>query len=63
MRPFVNMRFIKPFDNDLVASLASNHELLVTVEENTIMGGAGSAVLECSGKRRHYRSDASIGSA
>jgi len=41
-----NMRFIKPLDNDLVASLASNHELLVTVEENTIMGGAGSAVAE-----------------
>ncbi|SEL62891.1 1-deoxy-D-xylulose-5-phosphate synthase [Nitrosovibrio tenuis] len=41
-----NMRFIKPLDDELVASLASNHELLVTVEENTIMGGAGSAVLE-----------------
>jgi 1-deoxy-D-xylulose-5-phosphate synthase len=47
-----NMRFIKPLDNDLVGSLASNHELLVTVEENTIMGGAGSAVAEalaCAG--------------
>ena len=42
----VNMRFVKPLDNDLVASLAANYELLVTVEENTIMGGAGSAVLE-----------------
>lgn len=42
----VNMRFVKPLDDDLVASLAANHELLVTVEENTIMGGAGSAVLE-----------------
>jgi 1-deoxy-D-xylulose-5-phosphate synthase len=42
----VNMRFVKPLDNDLVASLAADHELLVTVEENTIMGGAGSAVLE-----------------
>jgi 1-deoxy-D-xylulose-5-phosphate synthase len=41
-----NMRFIKPLDNDLVASLASNHELLVTVEENTVMGGAGSAIAE-----------------
>ncbi|SFO30799.1 1-deoxy-D-xylulose-5-phosphate synthase [Nitrosospira briensis] len=41
-----NMRFVKPLDNDLVSSLAANHELLVTVEENTIMGGAGSAVLE-----------------
>ena len=42
----VNMRFVKPLDNDLVASLALSHELLVTVEENTIMGGAGSAVME-----------------
>jgi 1-deoxy-D-xylulose-5-phosphate synthase len=42
----VNMRFVKPLDDDLVASLALSHELLVTVEENTIMGGAGSAVME-----------------
>lgn len=41
-----NMRFVKPLDNDLVATLADRHELLVTVEENTIMGGAGSAVME-----------------
>lgn len=41
-----NMRFVKPLDDDLIASLAANHELLVTVEENTVMGGAGSAVLE-----------------
>ncbi|MBY0475798.1 MAG: 1-deoxy-D-xylulose-5-phosphate synthase [Nitrosomonas sp.] len=42
----VNMRFIKPLDDDLVASLAASHGLLVTVEENTVMGGAGSAVIE-----------------
>ncbi|WP_295624008.1 1-deoxy-D-xylulose-5-phosphate synthase [uncultured Nitrosomonas sp.] len=42
----VNMRFIKPLDDDLVASLAASHDLLVTVEENTVMGGAGSAVIE-----------------
>jgi len=42
----VNMRFVKPLDNDLVASLAADHNLLITVEENAIMGGAGSAVLE-----------------
>src|SRR3954452_12085109 len=42
----VNMRFVKPLDDELIASLAQNHRLLVTVEENTIMGGAGSAVLE-----------------
>jgi len=40
------MRFVKPLDDELVSDLAKTHELLVTVEENTIMGGAGSAVLE-----------------
>tara|TARA_Y100001936_G_scaffold253636_1_gene319650 strand:- start:6493 stop:8340 length:1848 start_codon:yes stop_codon:yes gene_type:complete len=42
-----NMRFVKPLDESLVLSLAKDHDLLVTIEENTIMGGAGSAVLEC----------------
>jgi len=41
-----NMRFVKPLDRDLVAELAGSHDLLVTVEENVVMGGAGSAVLE-----------------
>jgi len=41
-----NMRFIKPLDDELVAKLADGHDLLVTIEENVIEGGAGSAVLE-----------------
>ncbi len=41
-----NMRFVKPLDEELVRELATSHEWLVTVEENTILGGAGSAVLE-----------------
>jgi len=41
-----NMRFVKPLDVALVKELASSHDLLVTVEEHQIMGGAGSAVLE-----------------
>jgi 1-deoxy-D-xylulose-5-phosphate synthase len=41
-----NMRFIKPLDTDLIAQLASTHDLIVTVEENALMGGAGAAVLE-----------------
>jgi 1-deoxy-D-xylulose-5-phosphate synthase len=41
-----NMRFIKPLDITLVKELANSHDLIVTVEENTLMGGAGSAVLE-----------------
>jgi 1-deoxy-D-xylulose-5-phosphate synthase len=42
-----NMRFVKPIDEELVLQLARTHDLLVTVEENTIQGGAGSAVAEC----------------
>jgi 1-deoxy-D-xylulose-5-phosphate synthase len=41
-----NMRFVKPLDLDLVKRLAGDHELLVTVEEHQVMGGAGSAVCE-----------------
>ncbi len=41
-----NMRFVKPLDDELVLKLALSHDLIVTVEENTIQGGAGSAVVE-----------------
>ena len=41
-----NMRFVKPLDTALVLELAAGHDLLVTVEEGCIMGGAGSAVGE-----------------
>jgi 1-deoxy-D-xylulose-5-phosphate synthase len=41
-----NMRFVKPLDAALVARLAAEHDALVTVEENVVMGGAGSAVAE-----------------
>ncbi len=41
-----NMRFVKPLDEALVLELAATYTLLVTIEENVIMGGAGSAVLE-----------------
>lgn len=43
----VNMRFVKPLDTALLTAMAKQHELLVTLEENVIMGGAGSAVSEC----------------
>ncbi|HEU0186981.1 MAG TPA: 1-deoxy-D-xylulose-5-phosphate synthase, partial [Gallionellaceae bacterium] len=43
----VNMRFVKPLDEELVARMARDHDLLVTAEENTVQGGAGSAVAEC----------------
>jgi 1-deoxy-D-xylulose-5-phosphate synthase len=44
------MRFVKPLDIELVERLAATHDLVVTVEEHQIMGGAGSAVLEALSK-------------
>ena len=41
-----NMRFVKPLDLALVKQLAMSHDLIVTIEENAIMGGAGAAVME-----------------
>ena len=42
----VNMRWAKPLDKELLAQVAHSHDALVTLEEGTVMGGAGSAVLE-----------------
>jgi len=42
----VNMRFVKPLDGELIEQLAKQHDLLVTIEENAVMGGAGSGVNE-----------------
>lgn len=42
----INMRFVKPLDEIMITEIAKNHELIVTIEENAIAGGAGSAVSE-----------------
>tara|TARA_R110002167_G_scaffold13893_4_gene57020 strand:- start:71 stop:1972 length:1902 start_codon:yes stop_codon:yes gene_type:complete len=42
----VDMRFVKPLDEALIGEMATRHQLIVTIEENTVMGGAGSAVNE-----------------
>lgn len=42
----INMRFVKPLDTDLIDTIAAQHDLLVTIEENAIAGGAGSGVAE-----------------
>jgi len=47
----VDMRFVKPLDEALVLEMAAQYHLLVTVEENAIMGGAGSAVNELLAQR------------
>ena len=48
----VDMRFIKPLDKDCIVGMAESHEVLVTVEDNVIAGGAGAAVSECLSDRR-----------
>jgi 1-deoxy-D-xylulose-5-phosphate synthase len=40
----VNMRFIKPLDTEMIVAIAARHELIVTVEENALQGGAGAAI-------------------
>ncbi len=42
----VDMRFVKPLDTELLKTIAAQHDVLVTIEENAIQGGAGSAVNE-----------------
>ena len=49
-----NMRFVKPLDTELVRELAANHDLVVSIEENALIGGAGAEVaraLESTGLR------------
>ncbi len=43
----INMRFVKPLDEAAVLRAAHDHDLLITVEDNAVAGGAGSAVNEC----------------
>jgi 1-deoxy-D-xylulose-5-phosphate synthase len=51
----VNMRFVKPLDEDLVIRMADRHEYLVTAEENVVAGGAGSAVVELLNRHGYVR--------
>jgi 1-deoxy-D-xylulose-5-phosphate synthase len=50
-----NMRFVKPLDRELLRRLAETHDALVTVEENVVMGGAGSACSEALAELRIER--------
>lgn len=47
-----DMRFVKPLDEALIVELAAEHDYLVTIEENAVQGGAGSAVLEVLAKHK-----------
>jgi 1-deoxy-D-xylulose-5-phosphate synthase len=57
----IDMRFVKPLDADLIGELAATHQLIVTVEENTILGGAGSAVNEFLLQENHQISVLNLG--
>lgn len=49
----INLRFIKPLDEDLLVRIAATHRAIVTVEENVVAGGAGSAIAECLAAHGH----------
>ena len=57
----VNMRFIKPLDEELILQLAQTHNLIVTVEENVLSGGAGSAVNTLLHKHKILKQTLNIG--
>ncbi len=49
----IDMRFVKPLDTDMLEKIAANHTTLVSVEDNAIAGGAGSAVAEYLMSKQH----------
>ncbi|MCW8328081.1 1-deoxy-D-xylulose-5-phosphate synthase [Photobacterium sp. SDRW27] len=56
-----DMRFVKPLDESLILELAASHDVLVTVEENAIAGGAGSGVIEFLMKQKVLKPVLNIG--
>ncbi len=48
----INMRFVKPLDEELLNSLACSHALLVSIEENAVIGGAGAEIARCLEQHR-----------
>ncbi len=57
----VDMRWVKPLDEEKILEIAREHELVVTVEENTVAGGAGSAVNECLAREEFVKGLLNIG--
>ena len=57
----VNLRFVKPLDEQLMLSIAATHRALVTVEENVVAGGAGSAIIECLATQGHTPATLTLG--
>ena len=59
----INMRFVKPLDEHIVLQMAARHELLITIEDNAVAGGAGSAVNECLAAHGVYHPVINLGLA
>ena len=57
----VNMRFVKPLDEKLVSEISLKHDLIVTLEENVVAGGAGSAVNEYLASAEHLVPSLNLG--
>ncbi|HEY0681869.1 MAG TPA: 1-deoxy-D-xylulose-5-phosphate synthase [Steroidobacter sp.] len=57
----VNLRFIKPLDEELIVRVAASHRAIVTVEENVVAGGAGSAITECLAAHGHIPPTLNLG--
>ncbi|OQM34290.1 1-deoxy-D-xylulose-5-phosphate synthase [bacterium endosymbiont of Pedicinus badii] len=57
----VDMRFVKPIDEDLINRISEEYKFLITIEENTVLGGAGSTVNEIVVKKRNRASILNIG--
>ena len=57
----VNMRFVKPLDEELILQLSKEHDLIVTLEENVLSGGAGSAVNNLLHRHKILRHTLNIG--
>jgi 1-deoxy-D-xylulose-5-phosphate synthase len=57
----VNLRFVKPLDEELIVRIGSTHRALITVEENVVAGGAGSAIVECLAASGHATPTLNLG--
>lgn len=57
----VNMRFVKPLDNAMIDEIVTSHDVLITVEDNSIKGGAGSAVIEYMMSQKQLKPVLTIG--
>ena len=57
----VDMRFVKPIDENMIISICQTHEYIFTIEDNVILGGAGSAVNEVINKNKLSKNIVNIG--